>query len=62
MVEDIDEVSGCDSIAHKMNNGSGYELKVHKNKEVMMQAMNKYKMINKNNWLLNLNMNSQEPN
>ena len=62
MSEDMDEVKGCDSIAQKMNIGSGYELKVHKNKEVMMQAMNKYKIMNQNNWLINLNMNSEEPN
>ena len=65
--EDVDESSVSDSntklsIADKMNEGLGYELKVHKNSEAMAKIVINKNIIKKNNFLVNLNMNSGEPN
>ena len=44
-----------------MSLADGYELKINNNKEAMSKVIRNYQIMNKNNMLVNLNMNSQEP-
>lgn len=64
--QDVDEHDGSDEnqehlIADKMVKGEGYEFKFHKNSEAMNKKISNINLIKKNNFLLNLNMNSGDP-